>query len=169
MIDRDCCATYVSIYSLGDRDGIVGLRAIVIALLPSSLIPLLLGDSASSVEIAVGSLSGWGNGCLQVCCTSARRGDTDVDRSTDVYAACSYVDMCRALASPRHLRAPPVSYSTPSVDRERKATVPRTTVLMNHAADFFLNSGRGLEDPRFCIIKVAGTKFCKKPLIQHSH
>jgi hypothetical protein len=33
---------------------------------------------------------------------------------------------------------------------------------------FFLNSGRGLEDPRFSSINVAGTKFYRKPLIKHT-
>jgi hypothetical protein len=36
------------------------------------------------------------------------------------------------------------------------------------AMHFFFNTGRGLEDPGFTSINVAGTKFYRKPLIQHS-
>jgi hypothetical protein len=32
----------------------------------------------------------------------------------------------------------------------------------------FLNTGRGLEDPSFSLINVAGTKFYRKPLMHHS-
>jgi hypothetical protein len=37
-------------------------------------------------------------------------------------------------------------------------------IILLSLSFFFLNSGRGLEDPRFYKIKVAGTKFWKKPL-----